>query len=446
MRVSSIQINNLRGFTELKADLPAVSLIQGGNGEGKSSFIKCVIYPFETRHDDEMISKGQDSGEVILTMDDGTQLRARATRGEGTDRMTKKPGAKKWEVGRKYIDSIANAISYNPLSLIGMKPKELLETVLKVMPIALNDDELIATLAGAPLDAGKIPATIGSLDPLSRIGALRKIVYDERTTLNVAADTHNKHAAELENSLGPKTEEKDWAVEVARLEAELGAARESQEDDMGTIREILNAEIKKFQDVRDREIEQSRKKCEEAIEESRGISNRKWEALEPKHYEKIKGIQDGLSVARERDRLSVSHAATRNAADVAKQHAITAKKKSEQLTAAIAKLDALKVKTAAGLNIPGITIENGIILNEKKVPFSEWNEQAQVFFCLRIAVLGPGSCGIVVIDGKLNELETRNQVAVMEAAQHYAEEKKMQFLFTSVKDEAKLTVEAVPTP
>ena len=215
---------------------------------------------------------------------------------------------------------------------------------------------------------------------------------------------------------------------------------------MGTIREILNAEIKKFQDVRDREIEQSRKKCEEAIEESRGISNRKWEALEPKHYEKIKGIQDGLSVARERDRLSVSHAATRNAADVAKQHAITAKKKSEQLTAAIAKLDALKVKTAAGLNIPGITIENGIILNEKKVPFSEWNEQAQVFFCLRIAVLGPGSCGIVVIDGKLNELETRNQVAVMEAAQHYAEEKKMQFLFTSVKDEAKLTVEAVPTP
>ena len=65
MRIANIKITNMVGLN-LDWPLPAVAIIQAKNEGGKTSFIDCLWWPFKNGHDDDMITVGEEQGEIIL--------------------------------------------------------------------------------------------------------------------------------------------------------------------------------------------------------------------------------------------------------------------------------------------------------------------------------------------------------------------------------------------
>lgn len=443
MTIKHIKLTNIRGLLPIDQDLPAICFIQGANEQGKTAFISSILYLWEKGHDDAMITIGADKGEIVATMEDGLQVRALLTRGQGTERMTKKPGAKKWTTSRAEIDALVNGIGYNPLEFMGMKPKEQLALLLKLMPATVTEEEILATLKPLANNTSKdltarLMAAGGAGDSLSRIASIRTTIYDERTGINRAADTQKKHAEELEASLGPVGEEKDWGVEVGTIEGALHSATEAKANVQQGIIDTVNVEIGRFKDVMEREIAGARKKCDEAIEESRMIANRRWAGIEPIHEQVISELMTNLATARERDRLSASHAATRNAVQVARQSSTQMTKQSKALTEAITNLDTLQATVAERLPIPGIRFIDGELHNEQGVPFRTWNTATQTFFCLRLALLMKTS--FIILDRGLEVLDPGNKKLFLERAQQLAGEENIQFFVASITADPKLSV------
>lgn len=445
MIITHIRITNFRGLTPVDQDLPAICLVQGKNELGKTAFLEAILYLWEDGHDDANITTGADKAEIIATMDDGMQVRAVLTRNEGSDkggtsRMSKKPGAKQWKVGRAEIDALVNGIGYNPLEFMRMKPKEQLALLLKVMPVTVGADEIIKALS--PLDKSivvKLDAASKSVtDALSKIAAIRTVIYDERTGVNRSADTQKKHGEELEASLGPATEEKDWGVEVARLEAEGSVAEEKKADAKDTVRATLEEKKAHADKLYETAMEAARQARDALIDAGRKNANEEWAKIEPGLDAAISAVNADLATARERDRLSSSHAATRKAAEVAKQSAMQMVKQSKALTEALENLDKLQSTIADRLPIPGIRFINGEVHNEEGIPFRNWNTATQTFFCLKLGVL-MGS-GFIILDRGLEVLDPDNQKAFLDRAQKLANEKKMQFFVASITNSPELSI------
>ena len=163
MRITHISITNLRRFDTFEADLPAVAFIQAANGAGKSSFLDCLKYAHDKGHDPNVIHAKAVAGEVIVSYDDGSRVKARATRDPNkTTRGWSAPGSKRFDVGRDQIDAIANALSYDPLAFMNLKPAEQVETLLSMMPLALDPEAIIAAVGDAGAEAAS--ADIAGVD------------------------------------------------------------------------------------------------------------------------------------------------------------------------------------------------------------------------------------------------------------------------------------------
>ena len=437
MTITHIKLTNFRGLAPSDQDLPAICLVQGKNEDGKSGFLDSILYLFEKGHDDDNITVGAEKAEVVATMSDGLMVRALLTRGVGTERMTKKPGAKKWTVSRADIDALVNGIGYNPLEFMGMKPKEQLSVLLKLMVVLVPEDEMTEALKPvAVLNNKELNAKLSSIgsqagkDALSLLTEMRQTIYDERTGINRAADTQKKHGEELEASLGPATEEKDWGVEVARLEAELNAAKEAKDDVLENLKDAVHKAIDAAKEVFEKTVADARKVMDDSIQAVKDECNDAWRKVEPQHEQTIRKCSDALATARERDRLTASHQATRSAVQVAKQSAAQMVKQSEALTAAINNLDKLQATVAERLPIPGIRFINGELHNEAGVPFRKWNTATQTFFCLRLAILM--KAGFIILDRGLEVLDPDNRKAFLERAQELAATEKIQFFVASI--------------
>ena len=78
MRLQHVTITDMAGFAGVhEFDLPAICLISGKNGRGKSSLLDCLRYCFDSGHDEDMIHSGAECGEIIVLLDDGGAVRAR---------------------------------------------------------------------------------------------------------------------------------------------------------------------------------------------------------------------------------------------------------------------------------------------------------------------------------------------------------------------------------
>ena len=134
---------------------------------------------------------------------------------------------------------------------------------------------------------------------------------------------------------------------------------------------------------------------------------------------------------------SVAHAkGTREALERAKAGAVEHTAASAAMTAALKNLDALKETVASRLPIKGMTIaaphpgQPVDICREEKgalVPFSSWNDTSKLLFCLRVAVLTHGECGLVCIDS-IDAVDPKTRPALEETCRKYAEKEGMQFL------------------
>lgn len=482
MRITSIEITNLAAFKEFKVSLPAVGIIEGHHGVGKSSLERCIMYAFGLRplaekgqksimHDPTILHGSAESGSAVITFDEGAleSLRVRVT-ADKTERTVKVRGKKAYEQAGQQIYDITNALAYNPLQFRDLAPKERLEAFLKVVPVEISKDEIAEAVGGVMPLSGEPPS-------LETVNALYDDIYKSRTASNTAADTQAKHASQLEQAVGPAAPDGDWDSELKKLRADKEALDKSEQQEIARIGRDLTAkkdmaatlrrkcdekidhvtdiQISQLEDqirvIRDNiaglNLNRSERKSFVAAEESKATESLRSDAnsevseIRTNNAPLHQKLTADIATAEERARKSAQDEGTRAAAVIARAEANAHVSLAAQMTAALDRLKALKAAVAGRMSIKGVTVasprdgapvdicreENGAL-----VPFSGWNSADQDQFCMRIAMLYRGACGLVMVDN-VGNWNTQRREAILASCRKYAGSG-MQFLLGSATD------------
>ncbi len=474
MRLTSISITDLAGFAgTVNFPLHAVSIIEGNHGTGKSSLLDVLSYAFGRRplsetgsrsvdHDAAMINGSKERGEAIIIFDDASSLRVLVT-ADSTTRQIKSPGAKKWDRATpQFIDSLVNALSYDPFSLKALTEKQRIEALLLASPVTVTAEEITTALGGV-ITPGNVRPDIEAIDQLS------DHIRELRRTRNVAADTQRKHAQQLKEALPPSSQDDvDWqkqahdkrnerealTIDLAAVKKRIGDTFRAHEQEQ---KELHQNTVALAKTVYDDGVEALRKIYNTAVEESLKISNQEIEsartaanqAVRDKQAEiqpRYDALTTEIATAEERALATAQVTGTRAAVESAEKEALTHQTESYKMTDALTRLAELKTTVAGRLKIPKITIaapKEGQpidICREEKgslVPFSRWNEADKDMFCMRMAVLMHGACGVVFVD-EIGHLTEERKKALMATARKYAVDG-MQFIFSQAA-ETELTV------
>ena len=483
MRLTSVTITNLAAFADYTTPLPQVAIIEGPHGAGKSSLENVIKYALGRRalatnsrgveHDPSILHGNAEKGEAVLTFDDEALESLRVVvKKDSTERQTKTKGAKAWKAAGSLLDEITSALAYDPMQFKDLDPKSRLEAFLRVVPVSVTAAEIRQAVGSSYIyDA---TACAPGLDV---INALYDDIFAARRTENVAADTQAKHATALEAALPPAAPGDDWEAEATRLASDLSVLEQSERDELARIgRELqgekdmnaaererqiiaINAELDSRvallqQEIADLKTVAEKSKsvllqdaaaADEAARVRANLDGKEIQAANAPQKEKLK---TDIATAQERVRATVQAEGTRLAAGKAREEAATRKASADSMTAALDRLKNLKSEVAGRMSIKGVTIaspreglpvdicreENGAL-----VGFESWNSADQDTFCLRMAVLHRGACGLVCIDNMGNWTVDR-QKAVIEQCKKYAVSDGMQFIIGRATEGGELRV------
>ena len=483
MRLTSVTITNLAAFADYTTPLPQVAIIEGPHGAGKSSLENVIKYALGRRalatnsrgveHDPSILHGNAEKGEAILTFDDEALESLRVVvKKDSTERQTKTKGAKAWKAAGSLLDEITSALAYDPMQFKYLDPKSRLEAFLRVVPVSVTEAEIKSAVGG-------VIATQPFTPGLDVINALYDDIFAARRTENVAADTQAKHATALEAALPPAAPGDDWEAEATRLTGDLEVLLTSERDELARIgRELqgkkdvhaadrerqtiainteldsrvalLQQEIADLKTVAEKSksvLLQDAAAADEAARVQANLDGKEIQAANAPQKEKLKA---DIVTAQERVRATVQAEGTRLAAGKAREEAATRKASADSMTAALDRLKNLKSEVAGRMSIKGVTIassreglpvdicreENGAL-----VGFESWNSADQDTFCLRMAVLHRGACGLVCIDNMGNWTVER-QKAVIEQCKKYAVSDGMQFIIGRATEGGELRVVA----
>jgi hypothetical protein len=466
MRLTSITIQDLAAFAGTHTFLlHPVTLIEGDHGVGKSSLGEILLYAFGRRpladpggrgiaHDPSLLHGNAEKGEAVIAFDDGMIFRLVVTV-EQTTRQVKMSDGKRWNSATpEFIDSLVNALSYDPFTFKDLDEKKRIEALLKASPVQVSVEEFSVAIGELPI---KPPNRVLGLEDLN---ACYVTLYDLRRDANSRADVSVKHADELEKALPAEMVE---AIDVQPLRAAKEALEQSERDVTATVGKLLQSEkdeqeashlsrktdiareidakIEELQKERARRYEESQSTRDASVEDARQRANtavlEKRTAIKPE----LERLTAEIATAEERALRAAQDQGTREAAKKAREAATVAQVDSAKIDASMTRFKVLKEAVAGRLAVPGITIASPRagqpvdicrLEGEALVPFSRWNEADKERFCLRMAVLFHGKCGMVFVD-EIGHFTEERRAGIIAAAKKYSGEG-MQFIMGAAKE------------
>ncbi len=379
MKIVELRTENFMGIklAEIKPDGDMV-VIGGRNGQGKTSLldsIECAIRG-KKFHPDKPVRDGAKSGEVSLDLGDLKILRKFNADGTGTITVERKDGFKAPRP-QEVLDSLAGAISFDPLEFSRLDPKARLD--------------LVRGLAG-----------VDTRDLEQR----RSVLYDERTAVNRAT----KNLDARLDTMDHYPDAPAVAVSVAALADELSKAEEHNRTRKRHHEESLSIEdsIDTSLDELTR-MKESVAAVEEALAEKRvdlGVAFTAFEAMEEQDTDELRRAIEqseavNLQVAANLRRAEQSEEARSSAVH------------SSSLTEQIQSLDAEKaaVIAEASLPVPGLSFSESEGVTLDGIPFEQRSSSEKLDASIRIGMaLNPKLHVMLVRDGCVLDGEAMERI------------------------------------
>ena len=440
MEINRIKISNILGIDELEFQAGKFNQISGKNGQGKTSVLEAIKAATQGGTDATLLRKGEDKGEVVLVLDDGTEIQKRLTQKGATLTVTNSDGSKE-KRPTDVLKGITDMLSINPVDFLRAPKKDRVRVLLETMPIKVNTERL-AEISGVPVTAD--PDTHG----LAVIDLVRKQVYDDRTGTNRAVTEKEATINQIELAmpdapagvtgsedeiraqLAEATSTRD--TELNRITTKLSGLQQESSDKIAKLRADAQAQIDAINAQLAADVEAERASFANIADKA----GKQRELTLTRYTEAATPLEQALAVIRE------------NRAAVAKreQAVETVKKMREELqdlkddaarqTKALADIDAYKIELLASLPIPGLEVIDGELFRDG-VAFDRLNTGQQVDIAVEIAKLRAGELSICCVDG----LELLSSEA-FEAFKEKALESNLQLFVTRVSDgEFEITAE-----
>lgn len=407
MRIQHVKISNILGITELELTPQGYTQISGPNGTGKTSVLEAIKAALGVGEDATLLRNGAERGEVVLVLDDGTEIR-KAVSQAGARTTVKGPDGKPLPKPAAVIQGLADVLSVNPVDFLLAKPKERVRVLLESMPLSA-DVERLQQLSGVQVEADP------GAHALTVIEEVRKQVYDDRTGTNRAV--------------------KEKEVTISHLRQALPEAPGGVEGDEAT----LQAEIDAAAAARDTTLERIRKKldgltaeAQQKIDEIKAESQRQIDAV------KAELAEQSAKAAAAREKAIAAHAdatqpktaalatlrANRDAVARRKGTLETITKLETELealrqdaarqTQALDDIDAYKVELLQSLPIPGIEVRDGELYVDG-VLLDRVNTARQVRIAVDLAKLRAGDLAVACVD-RIEALDKESREALRKGA------------------------------
>lgn len=429
MRVQRLRISQVLGIDELEIEPGNVTVAEGANGAGKSSLIEALRSVVHGGHDATLVRHGADAGEVVLLLDDGTEIRKRITQA-GSTLSVKDAEGKQVRAPQGYVNRLADALSFDPAAFLRAEDKRRAELFLEALPIELDESALLEAVGGVV----EVPQSQLRGYPFDVLGAIHKRVYDERTGINRAGKEKRATVEQLSQSLPEKA---GVANESAPLEERKAKLVDQWEARVSSVEKERDASLEALREETQRRIDEIRIEAEQEAEKIRQGAAERVAALNAEAGPAIEEVTAAIAAAREREKAAVAAENTRQVVEKMKaevealaeqSRALT--EQSRALTAALGRLDALKLDLAKQIPMKGVEVRDGQIYKDD-IPWPRMNRAEQVKLAIRLAQLRAGDLRLVCVD-ELECLDDRT----FEAFRTNAARTDLQFVVTRVNDEA----------
>jgi hypothetical protein len=421
MKIAHIKISNILGIEDLEFSPGGFTKITGANGQGKTSILEAIKSATKTGHDATLLRKGAEKGEVVLVLDDGTEIHERVTAGSTTRNVIK--DGKKISRPADAIKDLVDALSVNPVDFLTARPADRAKVLLECMPINVDAAHL-QKISG--IDVGKEAGHIGGLQ---LIDFVRRKVYDDRTGTNRAVTDKDATINQLRAAMpsapsGVEGSEDDLREQLQKVNEAWSAESKRIDDKLAGLKDESNARIVKIRTEAQAEIDAIRERVQAAVDaetEAMGTTESKANAQRAKKKDETNAAIQPLRSAIDAIVANRDAAAKRQATiDTIKQMEIDLAElrvDSERQTKALTGIDTYKNELLASLPIPGIEIVDGEIYREG-IPFERLNTAQRVSIAVEVAKLRAGKLAIACLDGmelldemSLVEMEVQTKAA-----------------------------------
>lgn len=435
MQVSHVKISNILGIRELEFTPKGFTEVLGTNGAGKSSVLNAIKAALSGGHDGTLLRNGADKGEIVLVLDNGTQIKKQVT-AEATN-VTVLRDEKKLGRPAEAIKALHDVLSVNPVEFLRAPEKARVDALLQVMPIKVSEDRL-QDIAGQ----GPVFDLSAGLTGVDRIEALKKTVFDDRTGINRAArdkeGTINQLRATLPDvvadapvtdaSLLAQLDEIDCARdrELERIADKLAGLKAAHEDKVSGLRARI-AEIERLMQAEQVAYAEITAKAAGAAADARAA-----------HAQARAGVEAQVKSIEEAQKAAARFEQTRETIGRMVEELDTLKRDSQERTIALEQLDAYKAELLASLPIPGLEVIEGK-LYRYGVPFDRLNTAQQVEIAVEIAKLRAGELGLICVDG-LELLDAGHY----EAFREHAAASGLQMIVSRVADQPLAVISRAP--
>lgn len=460
MKVHSIAIRNILGIESLEVKPGSVTLIEGANATGKTSVLDALRSAFDGSHDATLLRQGAEEGEIVLVLDDGTEVKKTVSPGSSAVSV-KHPTFGKISKPATYLKKLSDALSLNPIEFLTAPAKERVDLLLKAVPMSVTADQLsfvpVAALNGISLDG----------HALEVIGKIARSIYDLRTGVNRACKEKQATAKQMAETLPAEPPNGNWKQELDNTLAESSALQRATSAQVGEIKSVFvkardvwegrfnqhkgevetetrnridqlraefEREVEKVKADGAIEIESSRQKTHDLVQQAQDSRDSDLKALEAEFRPKEAALKERIGHARAMVEQHTKAESTREFIAQLGSDAAQLDAEATKLTHSLGQLEILKSSLLEKLPIEGLEVRDGDIYIGG-LPFDRVNESRKIRLAIEIAKLRAGSLGLVAVDG-LERLDS----AAFKAFAKQAAKSGLQFVIAKVTDAPSLSV------
>jgi energy-coupling factor transporter ATP-binding protein EcfA2 len=446
LKVVGIQVHDVLGLQEYSLAPGRVTVLAGANGSGKSSVLSAVQAALGGGSLARLARVSKDGAKaedprVVLVIEGPGAEAYRVERDGEKVRVRKRVGdTQAFEDVRTpqaWLSSIFDPAGSNPVAFLLAKDERRAQLLLEALPLKMDRAALAAALEGVPSDALRpVPA---GLHPLEEIEQLYDSVFTARTGVNRDLEGKKKSADQLRRSLPAELPADPAAAVTAALEAVTkiagavaqaeAAARSAEAQAIHGANAVhkaacdaIAAENREAVQTRrathDKWAAERRAAVEREIEAGRLDMERELDLVRAANEERLEAADEALKADTETARAA--RAAADADVEVLRRELVGAQQRatslraqaeeaqrtraldeqarefeaqaeqlgrtSDELTAALERLKALRRQLAEHLPIEGLSIAEKVV-KVRGVPFEQLNTAQKVEIAVKVACL-----------------------------------------------------------
>lgn len=401
MRIAQVKINSILGINELEFTPEGFNEISGPNGAGKTSVLEAIKAVVTGGHDATLLRKGAEKGEVVLVLDDGTQISKRVTPKSSPVEVLQE--GKKVQRPTDVIKSLTDLLSVNPVDFLRARKADRVKVLLETMPLEV-DAEKLSKLSGIPVHVDPGTHALGVID------SVRKQVFDDRTGTNRAVKEKDATINQLRLAMPDAPGGVDGSEDDLR--EQVTVATENRDAELERIRTKLDGikaeNLGKIEGIRaecQRQIDEIKAKALAEVEaiqaaerEIEGKAALQREKTIQKHTETVAPLNQAIEAIKTNRSAHAKREQAMETIEQMEKELEGLQDDASKQTKALAAIDDYKAELLAALPIPGVEVIDGEIYRDG-IQFDRLNTAQQVWIAVEIAKLRAGELGVVCVDG-----------------------------------------------